>query len=469
MKPVSLRWRLTLLVCLLLVAGFAIISYSAYYEMEESLWRHAGQTLQAMVNAALASASDHGDDDRLEHEVQAIVYGSSHKRSGRYRLWYDGQPVRTGPVDLAESDRLFGPALASPPALGTRRLAAVGLGKDEYRILWARQSMPRGVFNVAIAYSSRNAFHELQEFLVTILVIGGAVVAVTAAATCFVVLWGLRPIRDTARRLEQVTSGQDLRTGGLARRDDPHELRPFVQAVSDMLGRLDRAMQVQRRFTADASHELRTPLAVAKSTLQAVRNRPRDSSEYERAIDETLADLKRMERLISQLLLLARLDDQPPPPERSRVRLDELVRQAAQQHACAQDAGGRLVVQPMPPLEVRGEAELLAVMAGNLIQNALVHGPPGGQVTVGLSGDDRRVRLCVRDEGGQIPPQVLEKVFDRFYRVDASRSSATGGTGLGLALAREIARRHGGDIDIVSAPDQGTLVTVQLPADDAIR
>lgn len=464
MKTPSLRWRLTVLVALVLIGGFAVIALVAYWEMEESLQRDAGHTLAALTAAALASPDESDDDIRIQAELESVIRGTTHKKSTRYCFWWDNQPSKVGPVDSPEIRQVFrqGMAALTPPQPGQQSYGLAGRGKESFGIIWARKATRRGIFNVVIAYSGRYAYNEMREFRNVILVLGGCVVLITAAATYLVILAGLRPIDRTARVIATISERNMDRTD-LDTLPVPPELKPFVGALSDMLGWLDVAMRAQRRFTADASHELRTPLALAKSMLQAVRNRPRETAEYERAIDETLTDLERMERLVGQLLMLARLDHSGLVQTRREVRLDALVAHVAAEEAAALGAGSRLACEALAPVVVQGEENLLAVMTGNLVRNALIHGPLDGKVTVTVEALPDQARLLVRDEGGNIPPEDVAKLFERFCRLDASRSRQSGGTGLGLALSQEIARRHGGDISICSQPEQGTRVTVCLP------
>ena len=122
--------------------------------------------------------------------------------------------------------------------------------------------------------------------------------------------------------------------------------------------------------------------------------------------------------------------------------------------------------EPVPRAVIRGRRQELVRLLSNLIDNAVRHGPPGGTVTVGAERcGDRRVRITVHDEGGNIPPESIPHLTERFYRVDASRARASGGTGLGLAIAAEIAQRHAGGIEIQSSPGEGTCVSLALPVE----
>ena len=247
--------------------------------------------------------------------------------------------------------------------------------------------------------------------------------------------------------------------------DVPVELRPFKSALDGMLVRLNKAMRQQEQFTADAAHELRTPLAIIKSTLQTLRMQPRMAAEYEQGVDDALQDIERMEQLVRELLTLARLDAVDTVPNPAEVRLDLLLESLAEvfgSHAEQQGAG--VVYANGAAVRVQGDETELRQLFSNLLDNALRYGPPKGVVRITLEdGPGPWVTTCVHDEGGALSPESLPHLFDRFYRVDSSRSQASGGAGLGLAIAREIVLRHHGDIAITSDPQAGTSVVVHLP------
>jgi signal transduction histidine kinase len=232
-----------------------------------------------------------------------------------------------------------------------------------------------------------------------------------------------------------------------------------------MFGRLDKVLQQHKQFTCDAAHELRTPLAVVKSTLQATQMHERDANEYRRAIADALKDVARMEHLIEQLLVLARMDENSEHIAAAEVQLDVLLRELAEAYdQRIGRSGGKVILEEPPVAAVQGDLDELARLFSNVLDNAVRYGPSDGTISIALKcKPDSCATVCIHDEGGNIPPEALPHLFDRFYRVDHSRSSSTGGVGLGLAIAREIARRHNGDISIASEPGHGTFVCIRLP------
>jgi len=394
------------------------------------------------------------------------------KRRGRsafvYRLWREDTgrtllPVRSQVADLSEWENLS--KTTQPPRMGGERFLSLTRRSAEYRAIWMRHPAPDGPVSVLLATSSRPVRHEMGEFLRLLLILGGTVLLIAGVLTAISVRLTLRPIRQTASRLQEVTY-QNPRPGSLGDVRPPRELLPFVDSIRSMLERLSAGIESQKRFIANASHELRTPLALAKSTLQAARLKKRTPAEYEKALDELLEDVDRLNHLAEQVLDLARLEEPPGPQTRQPVRLVPILRAlVAQYDRRVADAGGRVILAAdADPTVFSSEGELSSLFA-NLIDNAAKHGPPGGTVRIQVEANGAaECRVQVHDEGGGIPPDQIDRLTERFYRTDDSRSSRTGGAGLGLAIAHEVASRCGGRIRITSSLEAGTTAIVTLPA-----
>ncbi len=264
----------------------------------------------------------------------------------------------------------------------------------------------------------------------------------------------MRPIARASREAGQVGPHRpDMRISptGL-----PAEIRPLVEEVNGALDRLSRAYSAERRLTADAAHELRTPLAVLNLRLQRARlTGTIDWPAVER-------ELSQMERLVNQLLELARkeaLSRERRAEEFPVVNLSRLVREAAALVLPLIEAQGRRLEVAVPDaVQVRGSDDDLRDMVRNLLDNALIHGR--GTVTAGIEAAGRNPALIaieVRDEGPGVPLGQEESVFQRFHKLNAD----TAGSGLGLAIVRHVARSHGGDAHFL--PGMGCVV-VHLPA-----
>jgi len=468
MTSLSLKWRVSLWVSTVLVAVIATVSIVAYIEFEESHLREIDRTLLAMANGITAIVDDNQSREKLEKEVRAVTATSSLKSpSFSYRVWADGSSADLLVSDAPDSKH--GRWLRELPGRnGPPReeftFVNTGYPGDEYRAIWMRHTINEEIMNVVVMGSSHITFHELREFLKLLLILGASLIIGSVVATMWTVRCGLRPIDTTARRLQDIAH-PNVREAIFDEKKVPKELRPFVRALTDMLGRLNGVLQQQEQFTSDAAHELRTPLASAKSTLQAAQLQQRQPDEYRQAIDDTLEDIARMERLIGQLLILARMDEVHGQTATVKVELDVLLGELAETYdQKARRSGGKVILEESSATAVRGNMDELARLFSNVLENAVRYGPPGGITRIAIdSGPDGYTTVCIRDEGGNIPPEALPYLFGRFYRVDHSRSSSTGGSGLGLAIAREIVRRHNGEISIISDARSGTLVRIRLP------
>jgi len=229
-----------------------------------------------------------------------------------------------------------------------------------------------------------------------------------------------------------------------------------------MLERLERSFRQATRFSADAAHELKTPLAVLQAQIERSLQRAADDSPEQRDYAGQLEELQRLKATLRKLLLLSQADAGQLPLSLARVNLAELVRSA--ENDIAMLAPGRKTRVDTPDeLFVQADVDLLSQVLGNLVSNAVKFGDADGLIELALTEQNRQAVLTVSNTGTPIPPGDQAKVFDRFYRADASRSREIEGTGLGLSLAREMARAHGGDLVLAQSDAQRTTFALRLP------
>lgn len=244
------------------------------------------------------------------------------------------------------------------------------------------------------------------------------------------------------------------------------EVQRLALTFNEMIERLDKAFTRQRRFVADASHELRTPVAAIRSMTDVVlaQSAPVKSEEYASVLRDVNAEAERLGHLISDLLALARTDENQVLLERELVRLDLLVADvAATTEPLAAERGITFEVLAHQPATVLGDEVRLIQVIMNLIDNAVAYTNAGGKVTLEVVVKYNNAFLMVRDTGIGIAKEHLDHIFERFYRVDPARSRAAGNTGLGLAITEWIVLAHGGKISVESEVGKGTTFTVMLP------
>jgi len=465
MRPLSLKIRVTLSTVVIIAVVITAISAVAYHELEEALVEAHDPMLSAVAEAMrtrigkLSSQPASADVQALlkrtpsTDAIELLVWS---QRDGNAELYRSPQ-IKNARAWIADLD----PTQCPEP--GKVRMLTLRHGKYEYRAAWFRYRLADETISALAITSLRHAHHEMSEFLRMLLILGISMLLAAGVLAAASVLLTMRSIRTTAKRLATITY-KNLGSEHLAGIRAPVELSPFVDSVGEMLVRVNRGAQQQKRFVAEASHELRTPLAMVKSTIQAARLKPRTDEEYRQTLDELLADVDRMNHLVEQLLNLARLEETGRDATKD-VDLSELLRSLADQHKPEAAAAGDKIICDCPDVQltVKASPVELESLFGNLIDNAIKHGPKGGTVNVCATGNDSACVVTVHDEGGLIPADQIDRLFGRFYRADASHSRATGGSGLGLAIANQIVLRHGGDIRITSSPAEGTTVSVRLP------
>jgi signal transduction histidine kinase len=226
---------------------------------------------------------------------------------------------------------------------------------------------------------------------------------------------------------------------------------------------IDAAFARQRAFVADASHELRTPLTLIRATTELVQRLPDASPAVRDELADVLEEIDATDRLIGDLLLLARLDSDELPLRRDTLDLSAVIRAAVTPFVpLAESAGLNLTIETTPGVMVDADADRIRQVARILLDNAISYTPPRGAIRVLVERRGPRAVVTVRDTGVGIPPAEQAHVFDRFYRADRARSRGTGGAGLGLAIARALVLAHRGEIGLES-PGGGTTFWFSLP------
>jgi heavy metal sensor kinase len=303
-----------------------------------------------------------------------------------------------------------------------------------------------------------NVDDSLQRLLVTLFLGGGMLSLLAGFAGYFLAARTLAPIDNithTARRI----STADL-SARLNLPDTGDEVSRLSATFDEMLGRLETGFKRERQFTADASHELRTPLAALQAILSVTRARERSTQEYQQALEDLSDETDRMRGLVEDLLSLARGENgfslhlEPLDLALLLSDVSESLR------PLAGSRGLEFTCDLPPALPFSGDMDALIRLFVNLLDNAIKY-TERGSVSLSARQEENTIIVKVSDTGIGIPAEHLAHIFERFYRVETARSS--GGVGLGLAIARQIAKAHGGNIEVESSPNAGTTFTVKLP------
>ncbi len=312
--------------------------------------------------------------------------------------------------------------------------------------------------------ASLRQLDQATNVLVLILFAGGAFSV--SLSTAFVVLTtgrALRPLDDITNAALQITHADDLSKRIPISGAPDDEVSRLVTAFNDTLERLERLFNTQRRFLTDVSHELRTPLTAIRGNVDVLRRMKNGDRE---SLDAIQSEAERMSRLVGDLLMLAQAESGNLPLARGVVELDTLLLEVYKQARVLAADKVTVALGEEDQARVSGDRDKLKQVLLNLVSNSIKYTPTGGRVTLGLACVNGWARLTVMDSGVGIPPEDLPRVFERFYRVEKSRTRAAGtpgGAGLGLSIAKWIAQGHGGRLEVSSEIGKGSCFSLWLP------
>jgi signal transduction histidine kinase len=443
----SLQVRLAVQLAALFVAATAMAVGTLIYQAYDT----AGSLNDRELNQRaedLARAVRHDDAGAAQLELPpklAAAYAASSDDIFAVR-------DRTGRL-LGATSPEFGAQVAKWPAPSddASYFRVTNLGSTEYHGLSIELGSAAGPVwvSVARAAGANVLVHSLlSEFVADMAWVIPLFMAATLAIGFLAIRGGLKPVEDVSRMAAAI--GPDAISVRLPAEDLPSEVKPLVIAVNRAFDRLERGFAVQREFTANAAHELRTPLAIVTGALESMQGNGE--------LTTLRKDVARMNRLVEQLLRVARLDG--AALEFDAVDLNGVATSVVSAMAPWAVAQQRTValVETESPVWVRGNAHAVADGIRNIIENAVIHSPRGGEIAVAVHTD---ARVTIADQGSGVAPADREKIFERFWR---GKSETSDGAGLGLSIVSEIMRVHGGRVTVADNPGGGAVFTLAFPA-----
>ncbi len=465
-RRLSLRQRLLGTLVILVVLGLVVSDVASYRALQSFLFGRVDQQLTALDNGLTRALLNSG---RLDRGALAGNYFQVRDSQGALVISGNPQPLNAGqPFTPRLPDPLPAPGPGSSPVSpGSTTFDAPSTqsGGPAFRVRVT--DLPVLSATTVVALPLGDVSSTLSRLRWIELAVTGAVVALAVLAGLWLVRLSFRPLDDIAETAGAIAKGElDRRIPGTEPRT---EVGRLGIALNAMLARIEAAFAERkaseerlRRFVADASHELRTPLTSIRGYAELFRRgadrRPEDLAKAMHRIED---EATRMGVLVDDLLLLARLD-QGRPLDREPVDLVAVVGQAVDAaHVVEPDRPLSLAVDA--PVTVVGDPRRLRQVVDNLLANVRTHTPPGCPATVTVGSENGNAVLEVADEGPGIDPVAAERVFERFYRADASRSRDNGGVGLGLSIVAAITDAHGGRVRAVSRDGGGASFLVELP------
>lgn len=352
------------------------------------------------------------------------------------------------------------PILEAKPDVGTTQIrvtSTLPIGEGNNFVVVARGARtPDGPVTILVA-ESLELVSESTAIVAGLLLVGYPLVLLAVAGTSYwLVGRALAPVERIRGRVAGI-HGTSRATDRVPVPDTHDEISRLAETMNAMLDRLDAASASQRQFVADASHELRSPLATIRAVHEIAALHP-EAQEWDQVGREVLGELDRVDRLVADMLLLARADERGIPLTLEEVDLDDILHQEADR---LRRVHGLDVSLHAPPVRVVADRHQLARAVRNLTDNAARH--TTSRVELRLTRGDASATIEVIDDGPGIPSDDRDRVFDRFVRLDQSRARTQGGTGLGLPIAREIAQSLGGTLELIDS-DTGARFTLTIPA-----
>jgi two-component system heavy metal sensor histidine kinase CusS len=460
----TLAFRLT---AWYVLAGLALVAFataSLYFLLVTELQKSTDLFLADKVNVLRTMLRDRPDDsDALREEIEL------ESAARRYQQFYirlldeRGAPLLTTPGMDEQLDLLR----LSAQTGGHPERAERMKGKNG-RLFFVKSaaaavgnSAQTDTMQIAIDVSQQEALLARYRQRFGLILLG--TLAIFPLAGYQIACRGIRPVREiatTARLISSSNLQERIQPDGY-----PSELASLADTFNKMLDGLEESFERISRFSADIAHDLRTPVNNIRGEAEVALARARTVEEYREVLGSCLEEAVRLSDLIGDLLFLARAESPLAHLHRESIDVGELLSGIREYYeAPAADRGVSLsTLVPDEPVIAQLDRTLLQRAVGNLVSNALAHTPPGKSVVLGASVEPASVRIEVSDAGVGIPAEALPRVFDRFFRVDESRSQASGGTGLGLAIVQSIMLLHGGNVEIASTVGQGTQVTLRVP------
>ena len=451
-RPRTLRGRLTLVFALVTAVLCLLVGVLVDFQYRNALRQALDDGLTTRfsnLQRDLATSGDQSVEPTLpDEEAFAQIVDA------------DGVVVNAAPRALLARRVLTKSELADARTHRMTIERASAPGDQQSRLLAGPVGQP-GLGLVVVVGTSLEEVTKAQHRLELALVIGlPLLAAIVSVAGWFLAGAALKPVRDLVEEADEISAvaarGQRRR---LSVPESGEELADLARHLNELLARIEGALEHERAFLDDASHDLRTPISIVRSELELARMQTEEGSELARALDSSLEEVGRLDRLAVNLLVLARFRSAgPPPPE--PVDLRAVSRRAAETVARSRD-GDAVPVRVNGSAEVRGDEDAIARAILNLVDNAARHAVE--RVDVEVSSDGDRAVVAVRDDGPGFPPELLGQAVGRFVRGTNGGRGTENGAGLGLAIVDAIATAHGGALEIENSAEGGAKVQLRLP------
>lgn len=342
----------------------------------------------------------------------------------------------------------------------------INIEKNKYFVFKVSREIKNYKFNIYTLknVTNENKIYKRLEYLVILFTIIGVVITIIVSKIMSRRI--LKPINNVIKTAKSISTDDLSKRIEIPKEED--ELQDLTLIINEMLDRLETSFENQKKFVSDASHELRTPLAIIKGYAEIIRKRgTTDIDIFVESIDSIISETDNMRNLIQKLLFLAKGEITKINTKFTEIDANEMVRQIHSDTVVSTKTH-KFHLEMGEDYKIKGDETLLQQAIRALIENAAKYSEPNTNIYIKSFIKDGFGRISIRDEGVGISDEDAKRIFDRFYRVDLSRTKATGGTGLGLAIVKRIVEIHNGKIEIDSKMNEGTEISIVLPIGDSV-
>ena len=482
----SLRTRLLTGIIAGMILLLTVFSLLIYVVIRSALVKQFDTSLASVAQILAASVELDGNEVELEFEVQQMSEFQNTEHPTHYQLWGPDGTVLAKSPPLSTDDLLRLEGSLNELVYGTSRdknsqpQRTVGLtfvpriadshdeDKDEEgdgRNEVDEDNRPPAnaqALTLVVARDAGGLYGQLRFLRWLLLIASAAVIALSFLTSAIVVRQGLSPLNSIAAKI--ATIREDSLTTRITAEHVPTEVVQIKNRLNELLSRLEASFNRERQFNADVTHELRTPLAGLRSTIEVTLTRTRDNDEYKRVLFDCQAIVENMQTMVSNLLMLARLDAQQISFHTEQIQLAELV------NTCWQPFSDKAFQRQItfdnsiePELTCESDRQNLSIVLSNVLDNTVEYADEGGQIRTTACRKDDSVEIAISNTGCQLTTEQVSQVFDCFWRGDLSRSDTGTHCGLGLALVQRLIRALGGHATAELQPDGIFVVRLILP------
>jgi len=457
----SIKAKVVLFYMVVLFVILSILGIFLYFSLSRIVYSSIDSSLLSKAKALATLVKDSGNETEFNFSDEVMwEYNSPKSRSFFQIRRFDGTIVEksesVGDLELPFSPR------AAETIFQTIQFKGKIVRMVNFYVPAEDQHAIKGsglIIQCAEGISDQMNLLKTYRIVLSLSVLG--IMIISASGGFLIARKALTPVKEISQAIDRISESN--LSERVTSENIPEELKVLTSSFNRTFDRLERSFNRQKQFISDASHELRTPLSVILSQSEIILRRERPAEEYKNVLTAILEASKLMSEIVQKLLTLARLGTDKFELKMEDIDLRKIIYESVKLlRPVAEQKGIIINTLTGEKYTVQGDREALLELFVNIIDNAIKYNVPEGRIDIAFRKGKDFLVTEIKDTGIGIPEEDLERVFDRFYRVDKSRSKEAGGVGLGLSICDEIVKLHGGRIEIKSKLGEGTIVTVYL-------